>query len=189
VSAGAKWWPAHREHIADAIEHAFGPGSIQADAATFVRSLKPPKAPSTKASRFRSQARATKAAKRETKNAETAALREEAFRRAEWRCECGCRFPVRENTPGAGELDHFFSRRHGQSLEVVWVLAQACHRAKTDNRPSRATWLRLFITHCKRHGYAAARGRAERDLETEETKAALDSGRRSNTTQEGEANG
>lgn len=84
-------------------------------------------------------------------------------------CECGCGKRLR-----AAELDHFFGRhRVPEAVSNCWLITVECHHAKTDNKPDAATWLRKFIAHCKRHGYAEEQARAEARLEWVTTRAAF----------------
>lgn len=150
---------------------------MAADAAELSRAL----ASSTKATRARSQARATKAAKRETAKARRDDVREQATARAKDECEaCGVSlFAIHH----PAQLDHFFGRSRAESVETCWLICARCHREKTLNYPDAAAWFEAFIRHCVRHGYRAAAERARARLE------GIIAIRRSNTTQEGEANG
>lgn len=97
-------------------------------------------------------------------------LYQQVAARAAGRCECGCGASL---SRWGQEADHFFGRRHAESLETVWMLAPRCHFAKTRNHPSRGEWLLKFIAHCGRHGYAAAAAEAQRKLEWYSSKTAV----------------
>ena len=109
----------------------------------------------------RSSAVKRTAAKKRSKRKETSSIYEEVAKRAGGLCEC-CTSSLLTFRP---ELDHFTSRRHGQSVETCWMLCSACHREKTDNSPSAAWWLERFISHCERNGYSAEAERARSRLE------------------------
>lgn len=125
--------------------------------------------------------RKEKAAKRATTREETSAIREAVMRRADNRCECGCGYLFRgsnwESYANEAELDHFFPKgRTKQTVKACWALTRACHRLKTDNKPDRETWLRKFIAHADRHGFAresAAAGLQLEALELVDQAAAL----------------
>jgi hypothetical protein len=55
----------------------------------------------------------------------------------------------------ATELDHFLGRRRSEAVETCWALCTPCHREKTDNFPSKVTWLYVWLRHCTLHRYAA----------------------------------
>lgn len=79
-------------------------------------------------------------------------LRAAVFRRAGNHCECGC---GRFITPESGRWDHFFGRAKApETMATTWALSIVCDNAKTANRPGAALWLRKFIEHAERHGYA-----------------------------------
>jgi 5-methylcytosine-specific restriction endonuclease McrA len=92
-------------------------------------------------------------------------LRERLKQRAAGLCECGCGRAIVHS-----EMDHFFGRKNGESFEVCWLLHHECHRLKTVNQPSRGWWLRRFLRHCGRHGFADAAVRAMKTLEWIEAK-------------------
>jgi len=89
--------------------------------------------------------------KRLTRKGRVALVRPQVEARAAGACECGCGWPV-----GRGffppEWDEFYGRQH-ISVEETWFLSRACHRAKTENEPSREEWDRRFAAHCARQGY------------------------------------
>jgi hypothetical protein len=96
------------------------------------------------------QRRAAKREKKKTKRDETAAIREAVLERAGDQCEFI--YPSGDRCSHfAEEMDHFFSRRNGQSVSSCWGLCGAHHRLKTDNSPSAAYWLESFIDHCQVH--------------------------------------
>lgn len=119
-----------------------------------------------------SAAKSEKRAKKASKRGETAAIREACEKRAEGFCECGCGIPL--TGPGRrAELDHFFGRRVPQSVRTCWLLTYQCHWEKTDNSPSAAYWLRRFIAHCGKHGYAEEISRASDRLAFVQVRAEL----------------
>jgi hypothetical protein len=87
---------------------------------------------------------------------ETRRIREAVFRRADGICECGCGQWLNDN----GHMDHAESRRVQQTERNCWALTLECDLMRTVNSPSAAAWLRKFIAHCERHGYAAEAERA-----------------------------
>ena len=91
------------------------------------------------------------------------AIAQSVLSRANGHCEaCGGQFGLFEWTP---EIDHFFSRaRADETEETLWVLHRACHRDKTDGKPSAGEWLKLFLEHCARHGYRSSYERAFKRL-------------------------
>lgn len=112
-----------------------------------------------------------KAAKKAEKRDETAEIRAAVVKRADGRCECGCDTFVTEET---GELDHFFGRgKVRQTERNTWLLSRECHRAKTNNSPSRAAWLNRFIAHCDRHRFTSEAWHAETLRKTVEAKERL----------------
>jgi hypothetical protein len=113
---------------------------------------------SIKASRVR------KTAKRATKKEETAAVRDLVMERADGFCEaCEINF---DPDLRPGELDHFWGRgKEKQTAENCWALCRGCHRAKTDNVPSRSYWLAQFGNHCAVKGYDRQCARANREIE------------------------
>lgn len=107
-------------------------------------------------------------------------LRDAVYARARGRCECGCnaRLDVSATrnlfSERSRELDHFFGRsKVGATVETCWVLSRRCHRAKTENKPSRSVWLSRFITHCQLHGYVAAAELAQAKLDWLNTKMGM----------------
>ncbi len=99
--------------------------------------------------------------KRTTKKEARASVREAVARRAGGRCEaCG----RHENAVAPLEADHMWGRARSESLESVWLVCRPCHRAKTDNSPTRAHWLTGFRYHCERHGYDAELAKARNAL-------------------------
>jgi len=92
-------------------------------------------------------------------------LRRAVFRRAESRCECGCRTYIDE---ASGHLDHFFGRGAGRPPESVsncWALSVRCDHQKTCSEPSAAEWLARFQEHAERYGYTDERERANARLQ------------------------
>jgi hypothetical protein len=92
------------------------------------------------------------------KDANRAAVME----RAGFRCERivgdprdppGARAPHERCGRPAHERDHFWGRARDESVEGSWALCVLCHRAKTENRPSRWYWLWSFGAHAARLGY------------------------------------
>lgn len=79
---------------------------------------------------------------------ETRRIREAVFRRAGYRCECGCGQPV-------AHLDHFRGRRVQQSEANCWGLSVGCDFNKTNSKPSAAYWCEKFIAHATKHGFHA----------------------------------
>lgn len=107
--------------------------------------------------------RKEKEAKRELKREKFSRLRKQVEARAAGFCECGCGASFWDGDPG--EADHFFGKARAESLDTVWLLSRACHRAKTDNNPSAESWLVTFIRHCDRHGYSTAAWHAKARLD------------------------
>jgi 5-methylcytosine-specific restriction endonuclease McrA len=109
----------------------------------------------------RSTAREDRAARQQARREEMSALRAEAEKRADGRCECGCGAPLLL----VGQLDHMLSgsgrRREQQSPQNTWMLTPGCHDAKTRNAPSAAYWWARFDAHCERNGLPLL-GRRER---------------------------
>jgi len=64
-----------------------------------------------------------------------------------------------------GQTDHFFGRARAEGVESCWLLCMECHYRKTNNQPSARFWLEMFVAHCAKHGYEAARERATKRLE------------------------
>lgn len=82
--------------------------------------------------------------------------------RAAGLCEaCGAR------RGAALQWDHFWGRDREESVESTWMLCAHCHRAKTDNDPSRITWLWSFYEHCRRLGFAAQAAKAGKAIQFE----------------------
>ncbi len=106
-------------------------------------------------------ARIRKEAKKKTKKEEAAEIRDLVLERADGFCEsCLINF---DPDLRPGELDHFWGRgKERQRVENCWALCRGCHRAKTDNIPTRNYWLTGFALHCESHGYMrdAAKARA-----------------------------
>lgn len=103
-----------------------------------------------------------KAAKKATKREQRADVRALVMARSLGLCEA-C---VKDLTPAdPGELDHFFGKARAESVESCWLLCRACHRAKTDNKPSAAWWLDKFGGHARFSGYHAEAERARARLE------------------------
>ena len=84
--------------------------------------------------------------------------------RAQGRCECGCSRSLGD----FGEADHFLGRKHAAETEfLVWIIHRSCHHEKTNNRPSAAHLIGLFVLHCRRYavgenGYVVAIAEAEK---------------------------
>lgn len=112
---------------------------------------------------------ADRAARKKTKQDARKAVRVQVFERADGRCEnCNNHFHEFD----AGELDHFFGRvRQKESAETCWALCRGCHRRKTRNTPSAASWCRAFIRHAMRCGLRLAALEAERLLAKHEARA------------------
>lgn len=109
--------------------------------------------------KFIKAARVRKTAKRATKREARQDVRGEVMKRASGCCEhCG----ASETDFSPLELDHFFGRARAESVETCWALCRACHRRKTDNTPSAASWLQAFVTHAGLRGFADARSMAIR---------------------------
>jgi hypothetical protein len=70
-------------------------------------------------------------------------------------------------------MDHALSRRVPQSVANCWALTDTCHQRKTDSFGGAAAWLRLFVAHAEKHGYAAEAARARDRLAFVETRTAL----------------
>lgn len=94
-----------------------------------------------------------------TKKAETRSeweqIRAKVLARAATCCEacglCSALTPL--------ECDHMFggaNRRTLQSVFTVWALCRNCHRSKTDNKPTAASWLGQFIEHCTHLAYGVS---------------------------------
>lgn len=123
--------------------------------------------PSPKKRAVRRAVKAAKQSKRETKNAETAAIRRAVFARAEGRCEL-CRI----NLPS--EMHHAFGRvRVAQSERNCLALCRSCHHDLTENDPSAFYWWSKVRTHFRFHGLDAEAAEAEREIARCEAKTAL----------------
>ncbi len=112
-------------------------------------------------------------AKKSKHREETAAIRRAVFKRALDMCEAGKVGDVLPCMHGASELDHFWGRRHGQSVESTWALCKRDHHFKTANEPSAAAWLRAFIHHCQFYGYLSEASKAQARLQFVETRTGL----------------
>jgi 5-methylcytosine-specific restriction endonuclease McrA len=132
----------------------FGDGQSMADEEWLRRAL----APSTKRTRARTVARKVETAKRQTKREARDGVYAAVDRRAGGRCEA-CGHTLHSLNPG--EHDHFWGRARAETVESVWLCCRQCHREKTENRPSRATWLRRFIRHAGAFGYGREVRKAE----------------------------
>lgn len=100
-----------------------------------------------------SSARRKTRAKRETKREATRRIRAAVANRAGLECECGCGRWFR-GVGGEAQLDHFEGKARNESAESCWLIRADCHEWKTRNSPSASHWLKLFVRHCDRHGYA-----------------------------------
>lgn len=115
--------------------------------------------------------RPSKAEKREAK----LTVRETVVQRANGRCEnCGRSF----NRFDRAELDHFWGRAKApETTATTWLLCSHCHRQKTDEHPSRAYWIEVFLVHLERHEHAEGFGdqirKAKRDLSYARLKTTL----------------
>jgi hypothetical protein len=108
-----------------------------------------------------------KATKRSVERANRAAV----MARADGHCERETGEPGRPLGPCgmvAVERDHFWGRSRDESVEGSWGLCRLCHRAKTENRPSRAYWVWSFARHAMRHGYDAQVTKAMMAIQFEE---------------------
>lgn len=99
---------------------------------------------------------------------ETTGIYDVVAARADGVCECefGC-------NDSAEQMDHFVTRRHGQSVEGCWMLSARHHLQKTENRPSRLEWAERFYRHCLIHGYEAKAAETLKTVEALRLKAAL----------------
>lgn len=88
--------------------------------------------------------------KRLITKAARADVRAQVAARAGGKCECGCGLAFTSLNPA--EWDEFYGRRH-VTVEETWMLRRSCHHDKSENRPDRETWDRLFMRHCATHGY------------------------------------
>jgi 5-methylcytosine-specific restriction endonuclease McrA len=104
---------------------------------------------------------ARRVVKRATKKAKRQGVRALVMARAEGRCE---HCDAAETNFSPLELDHFFGKARSESAETCWALCRQCHRNKTDNTPSAASWLMAFITHAGFSGFTDARNMAVRRL-------------------------
>ena len=124
------------------------------------RPSRPPRAPGRDREQRRDERRATERANR-------AAVME----RAGGACERETGEPGRPLGPcgmAATERDHFWGRGRDESVEGSWALCRLCHRAKTENRPSRAYWLWSFARHAMRHDYVGQVEKLGRAMRLEE---------------------
>ncbi len=94
----------------------------------------------------------------------------EVNRRAGGMCECGCGNFVNAGRmlDSAQQMDDFWGGARHESAEECWMIRADCHRAKTDNRPSRMEWLRRFESHCRLYGFKEQVDRCRREREAEE---------------------
>lgn len=120
--------------------------------------------PSPKKRAVRKAKKVTRADKRAAKAEETAFIRKYVGRRSYGRCELRDPDSGQHCAADASEMDHFFSRRHGQSVETCWALCRAHHHLKTNSVPDAAWWLRAFVGHCAEYGYRTAALQAENRL-------------------------
>jgi hypothetical protein len=67
----------------------------------------------------------------------------------------------------AASHDHFWGRAREESVESVWHLCIGCDRAKTNNRPDRAWWIRSFMEHAGRRAYVGQVAKCDRALALE----------------------
>lgn len=99
--------------------------------------------------------------------AATSEVRRMVMLRAAGQCEArairGGLHTFRCRTQGS-EFDHFFGRARSESVETCWFLCTACHRLKTENKPSSAWWLEAFLSHAELYGYTDAAERAKARL-------------------------
>lgn len=92
--------------------------------------------------------------------AQTREIREAVFARAGHCCE------ESECASFPSAMDHFWGRgKEAQTIENCWALCPRHDREKTENRPSAAYWVYLFIAHCEKHGYVAEAEKAAAKLE------------------------
>jgi hypothetical protein len=127
-------------------------------AADLEAEIKKLRAEIVKAKRQRSQRVAPKRkAGREKKRQRRESLRQ---RRRSTRAECEARAgglcEIRALGGCSGRLhhDHFFGRgKEKPDMRLEWMLCEAHHHRKTENIPSRASWLELFKLHAQSHGY------------------------------------
>lgn len=192
-------WEQAREHIAAQLED-WG-GEPYERGASFIRTLKRPKPASTKATRARTSRQQEKAGKREAKNRETAEIRGEVLQRDGWKCHL-CE-GSEQSTHGL-TLDHFWGRgKVAQAVHNCWTLCVGCHRAKTNNKPDRLFWLRMYRDHVQSWAaeyhrdpddprsadYAAEYAKTQREIEAEEIRQSLPASPRStpNPEKQGEA--
>jgi hypothetical protein len=92
-----------------------------------------------------------RAATKADKRAETAAIRDVVFARAEHHCEVP--LDAGRCLMRAVALDHFFGgseRKPMESAETCWALCFLHNEHKTQNSPSGLYWLERFIEHCQR---------------------------------------
>lgn len=89
-----------------------------------------------------------------------AALRQAIYRRADFSCE-SCAGPLED-----ASVDHFFGRKNApEELATLWLCCFKCHRAKTENRPDAATWVRRFQVFAALHGYVESVKKCQLRLE------------------------
>lgn len=120
----------------------------------------------------KSSARKKTETKRRKKGAETKLIRGAVMARAGGRCE-NCNLP---ESRAPLELDHQWGRgRIRQESHNCWALCRSCHRAKTDNNPSRVAWLEAFRLHASRCGYREEAAKARRYIEAEQALEAAES--------------
>lgn len=90
--------------------------------------------------------------------------------RAGGQCECGCGRAFHDGPmlDSAPEMDDFFGGAKHRNSRECWMLRAECHRAKTNNKPDRAEWLRKFIAHCRKYGLDRERYLAQAKLDSRE---------------------
>lgn len=99
---------------------------------------------------LKSKAKADAKAKSKAKKEARREVREACVARADGVCEACSRW-----TGESLHLDHFHGRAREESVESCWMLCPRCDSEKTENRPTRIYWLRVFRDHAIRRGYAA----------------------------------
>jgi hypothetical protein len=138
-----------------------------------VKELRVALAPRPRRVAARKATKQKKASKAKAHREETSGIYHEVAQRAAGRCE-HCGFPF---GPGfAPQLDHFWMRRNGQSVEECWLLSSICHARKEKERLSGPFWLQLFRDHAHRHGYSAQVAKCDEALRLMEAKASLAAG-------------
>ena len=91
-----------------------------------------------------------KPAQKKARRLQTTLIRAVVWDRSQGRCEGCCKFLADE----VGEMDHMWGRaKVAQQVSNCWRLCTPCHRAKTDNRPSRANWLHRILFVVNQHDY------------------------------------